>query len=373
MNIRHERPDPALAFLVQAPLLLHTSADQSHAVRGWSPEGFEPPEDWPAETPPCATLSIPFQGVFVSFEVALAQDGPGGFVRFQGLSGRETQVLDLFHGAILRGEMAPVDGILKALDKPVDLVPMTRTEHDAARPPARAIPRALRAGAVAALYGAAAVFLWGALWSPAWERMNSIPLQAGRIEAMEPPRAAPAAAGAARTGPALVASGWIDGAHATDIYLGMAARLRVNVDGALVVLPARVTAIRAEAAAEGPARPGYTIRVAADAAAVADGPALALRLRPGGAAAIAVSTPILPDLRKAAGGLCGRVLGRTCGAAGGLDRVPAALPVVPEPPGPHPRDPGRARAVAPDTAPAADLLVAYDPLDLAIGPLPDGD
>lgn len=53
--------------------------------------------------------------------------------------------------------------------------------------------------------------------------------------------------------------------------------------------------------------------------------------------------------------------------------MPAALSVVPEPPGPDPRDPGRARAVAPDTAPAADLLVAYDPLDLAIGPLPDGD
>ena len=35
------------------------------------------------------------------------------------------------------------------------------------------------------LYGAAAVALWMGLWSGAWERLNTLPLQSGRYEAYD--------------------------------------------------------------------------------------------------------------------------------------------------------------------------------------------
>lgn len=325
MNIRHERPDPALAFLVQAPLLLHTSAEQSFELRGWSPDGFEPPEGW-TDCPPVATLTVPFQGVYVSFDVELAQDAPGGFVRFAGLSARAAGMLDLFHAAILRGEITPVDGILMALDRPVDLVPMTRTDAETGRSPARPLSRALRAVGVTAAYAAAAAFLWAAFWSNAWDRLNAIPLQAGRIELVQPVRATAAAAGPEAPAGGLVASGWIDGAHATDIYLGMAAQLAVNVGGTLVELPARVTDIHARDAAQGPRRPGYAIQIEADAAEIAARPELAAVLYPGSAAAIAVSTPLLPGAIHTALGLCARVTGTECGRGTWPRRLPAALP-----------------------------------------------
>jgi hypothetical protein len=138
-----------------------------------------------------------------------------------------------------------------------------------------------------ALYGAAAVALWMGLWSGAWERLNTLPLQSGRYEAYD------AEAGLAS------GSGWIDHRHAIEVYVGMEATMSVNVEGEIRDLPAVVIDIHADREPEGRAKSGYVVHVLADTS--AEGPLEALDPLPaqlGGPADILLHAPVFPSLAR---------------------------------------------------------------------------
>lgn len=302
MMIRHEPPDPAFSYRVQAPLLVQTGPEAFLEVRAWSPDGLIVPEGWPEEGGG-GTLTIPFQGIFLSFDIDLPPALPGDIVPFSGLNGRAQELLRQFHSAIVSGRMASVDGLIRSIDRPVDLVPMTQTEEDGGRVPTRPPRRLGRTLRALALYGALGVLLWTALWSHAWDKLTTLPLQSGRYESYDP-------AAARATG-----SGWIDHRHAIRVYVGMDATLSVNVQGEILGLPATVTDIRADREPEGRAKSGYIVRLAADASAVAAaGRGLPEPAEIGGPAEILLHSPFLPraerlaESRDAVMALAGRLL-----------------------------------------------------------------
>ena len=57
--------------------------------------------------------------------------------------------------------MSSVDGVIRSIDRPVDLVPMTQTEEDGGRVPARPRRRIGQTLRTLALYGGLAVLLCG--------------------------------------------------------------------------------------------------------------------------------------------------------------------------------------------------------------------
>lgn len=286
MIIRHERPDPAFSYRVQAPLLLQVGPDAFLELRDWSPEGFEAPPGWPAG-PVAGTLTIPFQGLFLSFNIDLPPSEPGDFIPFSGLNGRAQEALAHFHGAIVGGRMTSIDGVIQSIDRPVDLVPMTQTEEDGGAVPKRPRRKWGKTLMTVGLYGAAAVALWMGLWSGAWERLNTLPLQSGRYEAYD------ATAGLAS------GSGWIDHRHAIEVYVGMEAEMTVNVDGTLFELPAVVIDIHADREPEGRAKSGYIVHVLADAGSVGRIDGLeAVPAHLGGPADILLRSPVFPSLAR---------------------------------------------------------------------------
>jgi hypothetical protein len=301
MMIRHEPPDPAFSYRVQAALLVQTGPEAFLEVRDWSPEGFTAPDGWP-EDGGGGTLTIPFQGIFLSFNIDLPPAAPGDFVPFSGLDGRAQELLRQFHQAILTGRMASVDGLIRSIDRPVDLVPMTQTEEDGGRvpaPPRRRLGRTLR---MVAIYGAVGMLLWTALWSHAWDKLTTLPLQSGRYESFD--------AGTARA----TGSGWIDHRHAIQVYVGMDATLSVNVGGEILDLPAVVVDVRADREPEGRAKSGYIVGVVADAAVLGAHRGLPAPAEIGGPAEIRLHAPFLPraerlaESRDAVLALAGRVL-----------------------------------------------------------------
>jgi hypothetical protein len=280
MIIRHERPDPAFSYRVQASLLLQTGPDAFLELREWSPEGFTAPDGWPAEGA-AGTLTIPFQGIFLSFNLDLPAAAPGDFVPFTGLNGRAQELLRHFHEAIVGGRMSSVDGVIQSIDRPVDLVPMTETEEDGGRVPARPKRRVGQTIRTLALYGALAVVLWSALWSHAWERLTTLPLQSGRYETFD-------AARALATG-----SGWIDHRHAIAVYIGMDASMSINVGGEVFVLPAVVVDVYTDREPEGRAKAGYIVEVIANAEGIPR-EGLAVPAQLGGPAEIRLYSPLFP-------------------------------------------------------------------------------
>lgn len=286
MIIRHERPDPAFSYRVQAPLLVQSGPDVLVELRDWSPEGYLVPEGWP-EAGGGGTLTIPFQGVFLSFHIDLPAARPGDFVPFAGLNGRAQALLRHFHEAIVGGRMSSVEGVICSIDRPVDLVPMVETEEDGGRVPARPRRRLGQTIRAVALYGALAVLLWVGLWSHAWDRLTTLPLQSGRYETYDP-------AAAVATG-----SGWIDHRHAIRVHIGMEAMLSVNLGGRIFDLPAVVVDVYADREPEGRAKSGYIVEVIANAEALATTPGLTVPAQLGGPAGIRLVSPLFPALRKA--------------------------------------------------------------------------
>jgi hypothetical protein len=285
MIIRHERPDPAFSYRVEAPLLLQTGPEAFLEVREWSPEGYRVPDGWPREGG-AGTLTIPFQGIFLSFNIDLPAAEPGDFVHFEGLNGREQELLRHFHDAIVGGRMSSIEGVIRSIDRPVDLVPMVETEEDGGRVPARPRRRLGQTVRAVLLYGGLAVLLWTTLWSQAWDRLNTLPLQSGRYETYN-------AAAALATG-----SGWIDHRHAIEVHVGMDATMSLNVGGKLFDLPAVVVDIYADREPEGRAKSGYIVEVIANAEALRSTPGLTVPAQLGGPAEIRLSSPLLPALRR---------------------------------------------------------------------------
>ena len=280
MIIRHERPDPAFSYRVQASLLLQTGPDAFLEVREWSPEGCMAPEGWP-DGGGAGTLTIPFQGIFLSFNIDLPDANPGDFVPFSGLNGRAQELLRHFHQSIIGGRMSSLDGVIRSIDRPVDLVPMTQTEEDGGRVPARPGRRLGQTLRSVAIYGALGFLLWTALWSHAWERLNTLPLQSGRYETFD------ADAGLA-TG-----SGWIDHRHAINVFVGMEATMSLNVGGKIFDLPAVVIDVYTDREPEGRAKSGYIVELIANTEDIGSSRGLSVPAELGGPADIRLHSPML--------------------------------------------------------------------------------
>jgi hypothetical protein len=286
MIIRHERPDPAFSYRVEAPLLLQTGPDAFLELREWSPEGYRVPDGWPSGGGP-GTLTIPFQGIFLSFNIDLPAAIPGDFVPFVGLNSRAQELLRHFHDAIIGGRMSSVEGVIRSIDRPVDLVPMVETEEDGGRVPARPRRRLGQTIKALALYGSLAVLLWTVLWSHAWDRLTTLPLQSGRYETYDP-------GAALATG-----SGWIDHRHAIKVHVGMGATMALNIGGEIFELPALVVDVYADREPEGRAKSGYIVEVIANAEAIAATAGLTVPAQLGGPAEIRLVSPLFPSLRTA--------------------------------------------------------------------------
>lgn len=284
MIIRHERPDPAFCYRVEAPLLLQTGPEAFLELREWSPEGYRVPDGWPSGGGP-GTLTIPFQGIFLSFNIDLPAAAPGDFVPFAGLNGRAQELLRHFHDAIVGGRMSSIDGVIRSIDRPVDLVPMVETEEDGGRVPARPRRRLGQTIKAVALYGSLAVMLWTVLWSHAWDRLTTLPLQSGRYETYD-------SVAALATG-----SGWIDHRHAIRVHVGMDASMSLNLGGRIFELPAVVVDVYADREPEGRAKSGYIVEVIADAETLRSTAGLTVPAQIGGPAEIRLISPLFPALR----------------------------------------------------------------------------
>jgi hypothetical protein len=185
--------------------------------------------------------------------------------------------------------MSSVGGVIQSIDRPVDLVPMTETEEDGGKVPTRPKRRIGQTIRTLAVYGALALLLWSALWSHAWERLTTLPLQSGRYETYD-------ASAALATG-----SGWIDHRHAINVYVGMDATMSLNVGGEIFVLPAVVVDVYADREPEGRAKSGYIVEVIANAEEMGRTRGLTVPAQLGGPADIRLYSPLFPALDIPAG------------------------------------------------------------------------
>ncbi|MEP1521480.1 biotin/lipoyl-binding protein [Ascidiaceihabitans sp.] len=182
MNIRHECPMPELSFSVAAPLHLHKENGCKLIADRWSLAGvwLAPDDD---DLSGDIYLSVPFQGVDVSFPVVLkATDVPGHYT-FHKLTIRQRETLGAFYKGVLSGQMVSTNDIITSLDTPVDLVPMGETEQEETAGQAKAKPRLLRALWNVAFYLAGAAFLVLFLGAQIWQRLSHVQLDHARFVA----------------------------------------------------------------------------------------------------------------------------------------------------------------------------------------------
>ena len=182
MNIRHECPMSDLSFSVTAPLYLHKANGCKVTASRWSLAGIWLEADAPdmaGET----VLSVPFQGVDVSFPVLLTATDTPGHYRFSELTVRQRETLSTFHQGVLSGQMVSAGEMITSLDTPVDLVPMTETETEEAAGRAVAKPRLLRIVWNMTFYTVLAALLTVFLGSHIWQRLSRIELEHARFTA----------------------------------------------------------------------------------------------------------------------------------------------------------------------------------------------
>lgn len=180
MKIRHETPDANLEWSVQAPLMIETPLGERVRIENWSLSGLK----WPSNAAPCpktGTLSVPFQGVDVSFPVRLSMDEPMGLVTLEGLSGRQRETLALFYRSLLSGKMASSGEVITSLDTPVDLVPMEQTEAEQSGQPVKFVPRPIRVMFNVATYLLIAAMVVGIVGSNIFTNLDRIDIQHGRV------------------------------------------------------------------------------------------------------------------------------------------------------------------------------------------------
>lgn len=180
MEIRHEAPDPDVDRKVSAALFVETPQQEVVRIDRWSLAGLE----WPVGAPDCprtGTLSVPFQGVDITFPVRLSSAEEGNSVRLEGLSGRQRETLALFYRSLLSGRMASSDEVITSLDTPLDLVPMGETDTEQAQRPAKSVPRALRVALNVASYLLIAVMVVGIVGNNIFKNLDRIDIQHGRV------------------------------------------------------------------------------------------------------------------------------------------------------------------------------------------------
>lgn len=182
MNIRHACPLPDLSFPVTAPLHLHKANGCKIVVRRWSLAGLWV-EDTSGDLAGDVVLSVPFQGVEVSFPVTLAVADTPGQYHFVDLTVRQRETLSAFHQGVLSGQMVSTADMITSLDTPVDLVPMGETEEEEATGRARARPRFLRILGNSVVYLMLALILAAGLGGQIWQRLSQITLDHARFTA----------------------------------------------------------------------------------------------------------------------------------------------------------------------------------------------
>lgn len=182
MKIRHERPMSDLSFQVRAPLTLELTTGERLLIEEWSLSGFQYPGTSDI-LPRQGVLSIPFQGVDIRFDVALAPGSEPRSLQFVDLSGRQRETLAVFYRSILSGKMASTDNVITSLDTPVDLVPMGEKEEETAAATAGKTPRSYRVVWNALFYAIFAVVVFGVIGSSIYDRLSGIRLQHGRVMA----------------------------------------------------------------------------------------------------------------------------------------------------------------------------------------------
>lgn len=182
MNIRHECAMPDLSFSVTAPLHLHKPNGCRIAVHRWSLAGI-----WVAEAETDLSgevvLSVPFQGVEVSFPVKLKAGESNDHYKFEDLTVRQRETLATFHQGVLTGQMVSTPEMITSLDTPVDLVPMGETPAEETAGRAVAKPRWLRMAWNAIFYTMLATILVGFLGTHIWQRLTRIDLEHARFTA----------------------------------------------------------------------------------------------------------------------------------------------------------------------------------------------
>ena len=182
MNIRHECPMPDLSFSVTAPLHLHKANGCKVIANRWSLAGIWLEHEH-GDMSGDIEMSIPFQGVEVSFPARLKATETPGHYTFHDLTVRQRETLGAFHQGVLSGRMVSTSDMIASLDTPVDLVPMGETEEEEAAGRAKAKPRLLRIIWNAVFYLAAAAFLVLFLGGQIWQRLSHVQLDHARFVA----------------------------------------------------------------------------------------------------------------------------------------------------------------------------------------------
>lgn len=171
-----------LSFQVSAPLKLTLETGETLTIRHWSLEGLTYPETKDI-LPKSALLTIPFQGVDISFPVTFDQGEQPGRLKFRNLGGRERETLAVFYRSVLSGRMVGTDEIITSLDTPVDLVPMGETEEEKTAGTRGKAPRSLRVIWNVVFYLLLSLAIFGTVGKQIWNRISHIPMQHARIVA----------------------------------------------------------------------------------------------------------------------------------------------------------------------------------------------
>ncbi len=185
MRVRYERPLSDLSFLIRAPLRLDVGQGAHAIVERWSLDGIEPPEGLGGSEGE-VRLTLPFQGFEITFDVTLRRDDERNLMRFVDLDDRQERLLRHFYREIVTGRAEPVDGVIVAMDMPVEPVPMTQTRDEAKATPA-SLPRPVRVAAVVGLYAVLGVVLYSPIISPLMERVGTVAADRA-VETAAPPR-----------------------------------------------------------------------------------------------------------------------------------------------------------------------------------------
>jgi hypothetical protein len=170
MRVRYERPLSDLSFLIRAPLGMEVGDGSRTTVERWSLEGIEPPPGLGGEEGE-ARLTLPFQGFEISFDVTLRREAGRDFMRFVDLDDRQERILRHFYREIVTGRAETVDGLIAAMDIPVEPVPMSQTRAEVKAQPPR-VPRGVRAIAVIGLYAFLGILLYSPIISPLIDRIE---------------------------------------------------------------------------------------------------------------------------------------------------------------------------------------------------------
>lgn len=195
MNIRHECPSPELSFAVAAPLFVSKDGQPKITVQRWSLKGIWPKTsneaDPDVDLSGPVVLTIPFQGVFVSFQAKLSEQQEDGAYHFVNLTVRQREALAAFYKGVLSGRMVATEEIITSIDTPVDLVPMNETEAEKEQATAGTTPRSLRIIWNTLFYFVFAGLLFAFLANLIWHRVSTIDLEHARFVAPVVPYSAP--------------------------------------------------------------------------------------------------------------------------------------------------------------------------------------